>query len=334
MRGASVVRRRSVTNPGDTARSVNGGQADGGGSGLLAGGNADGSAGTRQDAGQQDPPAAAGGQAGQAAQGTATQAAPAAQPGAALAPVALPADPRGTGSSARSATVRSRRPGSGQSRYALANWRVRYRLAAVIAVPTLIASALGAFLIYGDVNNWVASGRIQHLAQLNASVVKLTQALEDERDLSGAYTADRGGNAGLIDPLKQAQDATNADAQTVANEAGVVTTGAGYDPATVQEPGHTGRQLQRPAAPPPARVRIRAPRKGSSGSSICRTCYGPPSRSSRRTRVTSSTPRTRSAPRPAPAPTTATCRPTSLPWPRCCWSRTRCRSSGPSCSRR
>ena len=231
------MRRRSVTNPGDTAGSVNGGQVDGGGSGLLAGGNTDGSAGTGRDTAQQDPPAAAGGQAGQAGQGSAAQAALAAQPGTALAPVALPAGPRGTGgtgSSARSATARSRRPGSGQSRYALANWRVRYRLAAVIAVPTLIAAALGAFLIYGDVNNWVAAGRIQHVAQLNASVVKLTQALEDERDLSGAYTTDRSGNAGLIDTLKQAQNATNADAQTVANEAGGVTTGAGYDPATVQ----------------------------------------------------------------------------------------------------
>jgi signal transduction histidine kinase len=249
MRGASVVRRRSVTNPGDTAGSVNGGQADGGGPGLLAGGNADGSPGTRRDTAQQDPPAAAGGQsgpaaaggqAGRAAKGTATQAAPAAQPGSALVPVALPGPdgtggPGGTGSSARSATVRSRRPGSGQSRYALANWRVRYRLAAVIAVPTLIAASLGAFLIYGDVNNWIASGRIQHVAQLNASVVKLTQSLEDERDLSAGYTADRSGNAGLIAPLKQAQNATNADAQNVANEADGVTVGAGYDPATVQD---------------------------------------------------------------------------------------------------
>ena len=90
------MRRRSVTNPGDTAGSVNGGQADGGGSGLLAGGNADGSAGTGRDTAQQDPPAAAGGQAGQAAQGSAAHAGPAAQLGTAVAPVALPAGPRGT----------------------------------------------------------------------------------------------------------------------------------------------------------------------------------------------------------------------------------------------
>jgi signal transduction histidine kinase len=227
MRGASVVRRRSVTNPGDTAGSVNGGQEDGGGSGLLAGSSADGPAGTRREAAQQDPPAA---------KGTATQAAPAASAGTALAPVALPPGPRGPGSAARPATIRSRRPGSAQSRFALANWRVRWRLAAVIAVPTLIASALGAVLIYGDASTWIASGRIQHLAQLNASVVKLTQALEDERDLSAGYAADRGDNAALIDPLKQAQNATSAAAQTVLTEAAAVTPpGAGYQSATVSD---------------------------------------------------------------------------------------------------
>src|SRR5215475_2710161 len=43
MRGANVVRRRSGTNPGeatDATGAVNGRQADGGGSGLLAGGGA------------------------------------------------------------------------------------------------------------------------------------------------------------------------------------------------------------------------------------------------------------------------------------------------------
>src|SRR5215471_21008790 len=39
MRGANAVRRRSVTNPGQAGTgAVNGGQADGGGSGLLSGG--------------------------------------------------------------------------------------------------------------------------------------------------------------------------------------------------------------------------------------------------------------------------------------------------------
>jgi signal transduction histidine kinase len=231
MRGASVVRRRSVTNPDDTAGSVNGGQVDGGGSGLLAGDNADGPAVARHDgaqAAQADPKAPQG-----APARAASPTAGAAQAGPAVVPAALPADPRGTSTTSRPSAAGSRRQGSGQSRFALANWRVRWRLAAVIAVPTLIAAALGAFLIYGDVNNWIASGQVQHLAQLNASVVKLSQGLEDERDLSAGYAANRAGNADLIDPLKRAQVTTSAAAQTVFTEAAGVTTGAGYQPAVV-----------------------------------------------------------------------------------------------------
>jgi hypothetical protein len=152
-----------------------------------------------------------------------------------LAPVAVPGGRRGTGPAARPATARSRRQGSAQSRFALTNWRVRWRLTAVIAVPTLIASALGAFLIYGDANTWLASGRIQHLAQLNASVVTLSQALEDERDLSAGYAADRAASKPLVAPLRQAQNTTSAAAQTVLTEAAGVTAGAGYQLATVTD---------------------------------------------------------------------------------------------------
>ncbi len=93
-----------------------------------------------------------------------------------------------------------RRPASSaQSRFALTNWRVRWRLVAVIAVPTLTAAILGSLQIYGDVNHWSAAGRVQRLAQLNSAVVRLTQALEDERDLSAGYASafpDRTGGAG------------------------------------------------------------------------------------------------------------------------------------------
>ena len=209
MRGASVVRRRSATNPGDTAGSVNGGQADGGGSELLAGGDAaDSSAVAPPDSAREDvrgaaqaeassspaDPSAAPVQAGAAAPGgprSARGRSRAGRPGLgprgrprAVPAAAARADNRPLGHPAGRPRP-PRRPGPAPSRFALANWRVRWRLAAVIALPTLIAAALGSFLIYGDVNTWAANGRTQHLAQLNASVVKLTQALEDERDLFG-----------------------------------------------------------------------------------------------------------------------------------------------------
>jgi hypothetical protein len=118
--------------------------------------------------------------------------------------------------------------GSSVLRFALSRWR----LAAVIAVPTVIAAVLGALLISSDASNDVTSGRDQHLAQLNAAVVKLTQNLEDERDLSAAYVAH--GEAGPIPvTLTDARKATDAAARTVqADAAGV---GAGYQPGTVQD---------------------------------------------------------------------------------------------------
>jgi len=91
-------------------------------------------------------------------------------------------------------------------RFAPSSRRVRWRLAAVIAVPTLTAAVLGSPQISSDVSSYVTSGRDQHLAQLNAAVVKLTQNLEDERDLSAAYVA-RGGAGPLPVALVRARAA-------------------------------------------------------------------------------------------------------------------------------
>jgi signal transduction histidine kinase len=114
-------------------------------------------------------------------------------------------------------------------------------LVAIIAVPTLTAAALGSLQIYGDVSNWNASGRVQHLAQLNSAVVSLSQALEDERDLSAGYaaafptvrTAGRGSQQAVN--LAKAQNATTAAAGNVTTLANGVDVGAGYQPATVQD---------------------------------------------------------------------------------------------------
>jgi Nitrate and nitrite sensing len=119
--------------------------------------------------------------------------------------------------------------GSSGPRLALSRRRVRWRLAAIVAVPAVIAAVLGALQISGDVSSYVASGRVQHLARLDAAVVTLTQKLEDERDLSAAYAA-REDNG----PLTRARAATDAAASAVrADAAGVG--GAGYSPGTVQD---------------------------------------------------------------------------------------------------
>jgi signal transduction histidine kinase len=128
-----------------------------------------------------------------------------------------------------------RRPGSSRSRFALVNWRVRWRLAAIIAVPSLTAAVLGALTINSDVNNWEATGRVQHLAQLNHDVVNFSQDLEDELNVSAAFAATRPDNAALQTSLTKAQSATDAAARQVVADSASVTTGAGYQPGTVQD---------------------------------------------------------------------------------------------------
>jgi hypothetical protein len=79
--------------------------------------------------------------------------------------------------------------GSAGPGLALSGRRVGWRLAAIIAIPTVIAAVFGALQISGDVSSYAASGRVQQLARLDAAVVSLTEKLEDERDLSAAYPA-------------------------------------------------------------------------------------------------------------------------------------------------
>src|ERR1700689_4229179 len=73
--------------------------------------------------------------------------------------------------------------GSSGPRSAMSSPRMRWRLSVIIAVPAVIAAALGVVQISSDVSNNVTCGRVQHLALLDAAVVRLTQDLEDERDL-------------------------------------------------------------------------------------------------------------------------------------------------------
>jgi signal transduction histidine kinase len=124
-----------------------------------------------------------------------------------------------------------RRLGPARSRFALRNWRVRWRLAALIAVPLVTAAVLGALTINGDVSNWQTTGRVQHLAQLNTAVLKYIQAVEDERDYSVASTANP---AGYSAKLKAAERATDGAAAQVAALADGITTGGGYQLAAVQ----------------------------------------------------------------------------------------------------
>ena len=128
-----------------------------------------------------------------------------------------------------------RRPGSSRSRFALVNWRVRWRLAAIIAVPSLTAAVLGALTI----NATSTTGKRPAASSTSRSSTTTwspsARHLEDELNVSAAFAATRPDNAQLQTSLKQAQSATDTAARQVVADSASVTIGAGYQPGTVQD---------------------------------------------------------------------------------------------------
>ena len=99
------------------------------------------------------------------ARAPATSAAP--RPQAARPPPTCP--PRPAAAAPRSPPARPA-PRKG-SPFSISNWRVRWRLIAIITVPTVTALILGVIQIVGSVNNYSSFKRVQDLANLNALVV-------------------------------------------------------------------------------------------------------------------------------------------------------------------
>jgi signal transduction histidine kinase len=105
---------------------------------------------------------------------------------------------------------------------------VRWRLVAMVVVPAVTAAILGGITIDRDAGDWLATGRVQNLAQLDTSVVRLAQALETERDLSLGYAANQAAIPDLTAKLKLAQAASASAGQAVQAGAARIGTGDGY----------------------------------------------------------------------------------------------------------
>jgi len=124
--------------------------------------------------------------------------------------------------------------GSGRSgsRFALRNWRVSWRLVALIAIPTITAIAFGAVRIDEANSSAIADQRVETLANLATASTKLAESMEDEQDYLALYIAENrpGTHFGLLLPQGQA-GITNALASRVKAEASGI--GAGY-PTQVQ----------------------------------------------------------------------------------------------------
>jgi signal transduction histidine kinase len=139
------------------------------------------------------------------------------------------------------------------SPFSISNWRVRWRLIAIITVPTVTALILGVIQIVGSVNNYSSFKRVQDLANLNSVVVKAAGQLADERDDTAGFVA-AGGQAFLdkngqptasmpvniktlytkiTDPATGDQQATNASVAQIQRQAQAVVDDSGYRAQTV-----------------------------------------------------------------------------------------------------
>jgi signal transduction histidine kinase len=106
------------------------------------------------------------------------------------------------------------RPGGKGSSLALRNWRVPWRLIALIAIPTVVAMAFAGLRVEAAANSAATFGRSAQLAVLGQQVTALAQAMEDERDLTATFIADGRPAAGRA-ALRRQYAVTDALAQAV-----------------------------------------------------------------------------------------------------------------------
>jgi signal transduction histidine kinase len=126
--------------------------------------------------------------------------------------------------------ARHQLPPAGSS-LALRNWRLTRRLIALIAIPTLIGLIFGVLRITAANSAASQFSQVRQLALLGQQVTGLTQALEDERDLTAGYAAG-GRTPALLAPLQRQYTVTDAWAARVQSLAAGI--GPGY-PAEAQE---------------------------------------------------------------------------------------------------
>ena len=108
---------------------------------------------------------------------------------------------------------------------------MRWKLLALVAIPTVTAIALGGIQVAAAIHSSGAFQRVEHLAVLGGDVANLVQAMEDERDITARFIAvgqPRRGQA----TLRNEYAVTDALAATVRAHAADI--GSGY-PAGARE---------------------------------------------------------------------------------------------------
>jgi len=117
----------------------------------------------------------------------------------------------------------------------LRNWRVRWRVLALVIVPTIAAIVLGGIRVEAARSTAANFARINQVATLGRDFTTLTESVEDERDLTAGLLASQqaGEKATLLGKLHKQYDVTNA-ALAASKELAeqVSTAGSGNPPAT------------------------------------------------------------------------------------------------------
>jgi signal transduction histidine kinase len=147
--------------------------------------------------------------------------------GRAMLPTSQPLGSPGAGQRQAEGRVKGKSRARSSGPWQLRNWRVRWRVLALVAIPTVAAIVLGAVRIGAASTTASNFAHTSQVATLAADLNALTQAVEDERDVTaGALAARQAGNAtlerSLLAELPARYDASNADLTAVQNEAAQV----------------------------------------------------------------------------------------------------------------
>jgi signal transduction histidine kinase len=151
------------------------------------------------------------------------------QSGAGSAPVVdqAPESPEAVGAQGGPREDAQRSASARGSRFALRNWRVSWRLIALIAIPTVTAMAFGLVRIQEAMKSAASDQRVEQMASLGSAVTHLAFAMEDERDGLAGYIA-MGRKGALHTPTGAPTSALNADyARTNAAAAQVASLSSG-----------------------------------------------------------------------------------------------------------
>jgi signal transduction histidine kinase len=118
----------------------------------------------------------------------------------------------------------------------LRNWRMRWRVLALVLVPTVAALALGALRVSAAASTAATASRTAELGVVGSDITTLAEAVEDERDLTAGYigakeTGQVTLTASILGELKHQYAVTTADVNTVNSQASQI--GSSY-PAAAQ----------------------------------------------------------------------------------------------------